>query len=431
MKTSVIRLLAIVLLLAGLGVLVLSARKRFAIQINEQTKVETAFVHQVQIWENGEVQVVDTSDSLPANILADAGIQLKPGDQVLVNAKFTQLDVPLSWDRPLVLQIYRAVPVTLQILPNTPEGDSFQEQTILSSALTLGEALDDTGIVLRAADELSPPVDTPLNGPITVTLKRAQQIRIESNGEVYPYYVVASSVGTALAKAGISLQNLDYSIPPQDQPVPGNGRIRVIHVHEDVVQEQEPIPFTTLTQPAQDIELDTQQIIQIGQYGLKIHQVRIRYEDGIEVSRQADEEWVAVEPKPRIVGYGTQIVIRTLNTSAGPIEYWRVVEAYATSYSPCRLGRPNFCNDRTASGILLKKGVVGVIRSWYNAMAGSYVYIPDYGKAVIADIGGGVAGRNWIDLGYSDKDFVTWSRNVKIYFLTPVPPDSQILWVLP
>jgi len=58
------------------------------------------------------------------------------------------------------------------------------------------------------------------------------------------------------------------------------------------------------------------------------------------------------------------------------------------------------------------------------------MYVPGYGFAVAADTGGGVKGR-WIDLGYDDDNYVGWHQNVTIYFLTPVPPESSIVWVFP
>ena len=101
------------------------------------------------------------------------------------------------------------------------------------------------------------------------------------------------------------------------------------------------------------MELDTQKVVQVGEYGLTAKRLRVLYEDGIEVSRQTEDEWVAREAKPRIVGYGTNIVVRTLQTPQGPIEYWRAVEVYASTYSPCRLGVPNYCSDITSSGKVL------------------------------------------------------------------------------
>ena len=43
-------------------------------------------------------------------------------------------------------------------------------------------------------------------------------------------------------------------------------------------------------------------------------------------------------------------------------------------------------------------------------------------------VGGGIAGRNWIDLAYGDDDFTAWHQDTTLYFLTPVPAD--MVWVL-
>jgi 3D (Asp-Asp-Asp) domain-containing protein len=56
------------------------------------------------------------------------------------------------------------------------------------------------------------------------------------------------------------------------------------------------------------------------------------------------------------------------------------------------------------------------------------MYVPGYGEALAADIGGGVHGR-MIDLGYSDDDYEAWHQWVTVYFLWP-PPDN-IVWVVP
>ncbi len=58
------------------------------------------------------------------------------------------------------------------------------------------------------------------------------------------------------------------------------------------------------------------------------------------------------------------------------------------------------------------------------------MYVPDYGRAFAADTGGGVKGK-FVDLGYSDNDYQSWHWWGEVYLLTPVPPKSKILYVLP
>jgi 3D (Asp-Asp-Asp) domain-containing protein len=109
------------------------------------------------------------------------------------------------------------------------------------------------------------------------------------------------------------------------------------------------------------------------------------------------------------------------------IEYWRAVQMYATSYSPCRSGGDR-CYPGTSSGKTLQKGMVALRYSWYLAMGGQALFIPGYGFATVEDVCGGCVGKPWIDLGYSDDDYVPWSSWVTVYFLTPVP--ATIIYVL-
>jgi 3D (Asp-Asp-Asp) domain-containing protein len=103
---------------------------------------------------------------------------------------------------------------------------------------------------------------------------------------------------------------------------------------------------------------------------------------------------------------------------------------YATSYSPSRAGTSPDAPwyGITASGQRLRKGLVAIDINYIPF--GTRMYVPGYGNAEAADIGGGVRGR-WIDLGYEDSNFVNWHQYVTVYFLTPVPPAGSIVWIFP
>jgi len=153
-----------------------------------------------------------------------------------------------------------------------------------------------------------------------------------------------------------------------------------------------------------------------------VQRLRIRYEDGNEISRITEDETLVRPPKTRLLGYGTKIEIKTAVVDGVKIEYWRAVQMYATSYSPCRSGGDR-CYSGTASGQTLRKGMVGVRHSWYLSMQGQRLYIPGYGFSSVEDICGGCVGKPWIDLGYGDNDYQHWSSWVTVYFLTPVPAN--------
>ncbi|MCA1955001.1 MAG: ubiquitin-like domain-containing protein [Anaerolinea sp.] len=378
---------------------------------------------QVWLWVEPEAQRYQllSHSRQPAEWLSAAGVSLGKGDQLLFNSQVIDPQVTLPPQPAYLLQVRRAIPIQVQL------GD--QTQAFSSSAATLGQALWQNGVQLGTADRLSLPSNTPLRTPLQVTLQRATPLTIQVQGQTIQAASAAETIGEALAEIGLPLLGLDYSIPAADQPLPGDGQIRIVRVHETLTLQQKLIPYGKQYVADPNTELDQRSIVTPGQFGVELTRERQRYEDGQQVASLSEESWLISPPVDEKIGYGTQVVVRTLDTPNGPIEYWRAVNVYITSYSPCGQGNRSFCNDITASGLTLRRGIIAVDQSWYGWMAGQQLYVPDYGIGLIADWGYGFSDKYWIDLGYSEDDYVSWSSYRTIYFLTPVP--ENIPWILP
>jgi uncharacterized protein YabE (DUF348 family) len=361
-----------------------------------------------------------SSERFPGNLAQMALLLIFPGDQLIWNGRPVPLDSPLPVAPTYTLQLKQSIPITLT------EGE--QTRTLYTSAGTLRQALWQAGIRLGQADTLSLSPETPLNIPVAIELRRAIPLKIKIGDQTINSQSSALTVGQALAENGISLQGLDFSQPAESQSLPANGAIRVVRVHEETQLQENSLPFKSELVADPNLEIGQQRIIAAGQPGLQVTRLRIRYEDGQEVSRITEAQWTASEPRSQKTGYGTKVAIHTLDTPDGKIEYWRAVQVYATSYSPCNSGSTR-CYSGTSMGLPVKRGVIAVTSQWYRLLAGQPVYIPGYGRAIIADIGGGVPGKYWIDLGFTDSDFEAWHQDVTLYFLTPVP--ASVPWNLP
>lgn len=242
----------------------------------------------------------------------------------------------------------------------------------------------------------------------------------------------ARFLGEALAQNRLAPQGLDQISLEDTVAWPPEQPVHRVRIWEEVVLEQSTIPYDVTYQPLPEEPIDTLKVVHPGTVGIQAREVLVRYQDGQEVARIPLGEWVLQPPQPRVLGYGTRITIQTLETPEGPIQYWRAVRVYATSYSPCRVYGPGGpCDDITASGEKLRKGIIAVRLSWYRYMKGMRVYVPGYGFGIIADVGGGLGDRLWIDLGFSEEDYEPWSRWTTLYFLAPPPPPDRILWILP
>ena len=379
----------------------------------------------VTILENDQITTLHSVERVPAALLNQAGITLNPRDRILLNGLPISPGQPIT-TYPATLQIRGATSLTI----TTPEG----EKQIQSSAFTIGEALQEASIWLRAGDKVTLPLNFPIrraeNGEVStspVSILPSSDLAIRSSGITTQILSSAQTVGEALVEAGIPLIGLDYSLPAENEPLPADGQIRVVRVTESMQLTQKPIPFESELQASADVPLDQTQILQPGQPGLTVQRIRIRYEDGQEISRIIEDETLVRPPETRLMGYGTRIEVKTATVDGVQIEYWRAVQLYATSYSPCRSGTDQ-CHSGTSSGKSLRKGMVGLRQSWYLAMQGQRLYIPGYGFGSVEDVCGGCVGRPWIDLGFSDNNFEPWHSWVTVYFLTPVP--AHVIYVL-
>ena len=168
----------------------------------------------------------------------------------------TSLDQPNFQLIQLTIQIRRAVTLTLV----TPQG----QQTIETSALTVGEALNDAGFTFTQNDLLDPPAETPITQPLTVTFTPARDLTIFVGDNVVNVRSAAGTVGEALAEAGIPLVGLDTSSPLENEAPPPDGQIRVMRVYETFEVALEPIPFTEEVTYSPDVPFGQKETIQPG-----------------------------------------------------------------------------------------------------------------------------------------------------------------------
>jgi resuscitation-promoting factor RpfB len=390
--------------------------------------IEVSSGRMIPILVGGETRYADFPEggNIPLQkLLNQAGVVLEKGDWVFADG------APLSPD-----QLLNSPPIKIEIRKEIAFQVIADGKTTDYSAPgpTVGEALWQAGVVLYTADEVTPSILTSLSSiqqsPIVIEIIRARTISVHVDGKDLSVRTAGKIVGEALAQAGLSLDGLDYAVPAEGEPLPADGRIRVVRVREEILREQSSIPFERANQPMPDLELDRTQVVQPGALGIMESIIRIRYEDDVEVGRTPEGQQVLLLPQKRIVRYGTKVVIRTADTADGPIEYYRAITVYATSYSPCQLGViPPRCNSTTRSGKTLQKGMIAMVDSWYSLFHGQGVYVEGYGPATVEDSGVGPNAPYWIDLAYLDNEYISWHRNTTLYFLTPIP--ANVPWVLP
>jgi uncharacterized protein YabE (DUF348 family) len=299
-------------------------------------------------------------------------------------------------------------------------------QTLLTTAPTVGEALMEAGYRIYLADLVRPSPGDPISAGTHIFVSRSHPVTILVDGHRVKTRTNRTIVGDVLADLNIVLYGDDYAKPAFDAVVTDDTEstfgmeIRVVRMRHEVVINQEVIPFETRTEPSSDVELDTVVLAQPGQPGVHEQRTAITFEDNNEVSRQLIADFIAQDPQPRIYNYGTKVVLRTLNSPGGAVQYWRIIHMLATSYSANTAGTSLGASyyGKVRCGDTMRSGIVAVDPRIISLRTN--VYVPGYGMGYVCDTGSAIIGKR-IDLGYDDDNLKYWYSWVDVYLLTPVP----------
>lgn len=350
--------------------------------------------------------IIYPSSRIAANWLQEAGIRLYPGDTL----RYAGLEIPPSFSLPEDGSVELTFEPAYMITLKNAKVDS--AVSFASSAATLGEALWEQGILIKNGDKLSLSLSTPLVQSLDIELSTGRQVLLKIGDEILKAYSAATTVEGVLTDAGIHLQGLDFTKPHETEPVPADGRIEVIRVSEEILLENSEIPYSAERVPDAQMAVGEERVLQSGQNGVLTTALRVRYENGAEVARETQAEWISKQPISQKTAYGTQVVV---HTSPEGLNYWLTKEVYITTYHDT--GSP------TASGVWPYYGVIAVSPQWYAILKGTNIYVPGYGKGTVLDVCPGCAGKPWIDVFIPTDEYVSWSRTETVYFLAPPPPN--------
>jgi resuscitation-promoting factor RpfB len=358
--------------------------------------------------------------------LREAAILLKQGDLLFVDGLVVAPTTPIvrgnenSTIDKVVVQ--RAVPIQIN--------DDGALTTFYTTAPTLGEAMRQAGLVVYLGDYVSPDLGTPVAPGWQVYIRRSRAATINVDGKTVRTRTRSDTIAGLLAQEGIELKNKDYAIPPATDVVREGANVQVMRVREEFNTESEYIPYETVWQADPSLEIDQRATTQVGAEGVKKRTIRIVYENGREVRRSVDKEWIESPPVSLIYSYGTKIVKRNLTLPDGSsVTYWRKLRILATSYTAATSGKARTHPEYgiTYLGWQAGTGVVAVDPRVINLR--TKMYVPGYGLAAAGDTGGRIKGRR-VDLGYDESNLVLWYKWVDVYLLDPPPPADQIHWII-
>ena len=393
--------------------------------LNDARRIEITRARPIEIQADGQTIALRTQQSGLNDIIGEANLLLKPGDQIFLDVQRVEPRTrlaPSASNELLRVAIKRAVPIQVE--------DNGAMLTLYTTAPKLGEALRQAGLILYVGDYVSPDLGTPVAPGWQVYIRRSRALTINADGKTFRTRTRNDTIAGMLKDEGLELAGKDFTIPAATESTRDGMTVNVTRVREEFITESDSIAFETVYQPDPALEIDVHQVAQTGVEGTKKRTIRITYENGREVRRAVDKEWIEAAPLSHIINYGTKIILRELTLPTGQtITYWRKIRMLATSYTAATSGKarthPEF--GITATGMRAGVGIVAVDPRMVNLR--SRVYVPGYGIATAGDTGGRIKGRR-IDLGYDEENLILWYTWLDVYLLAPAPPADQIRWVL-
>ncbi len=398
----------------------------------------------VLIDDDGRVRTVYTHAAALEEALAERDVRTGPHDLVSLDGQAASPDALLpspavrgGRNLPGVPGVYpwrgtQIEPVRIEVRHATPLAVQVGSLawTAWTTASTVGEALAGLGLVIYEGDLVQPSLGTPLPASQQVTIERSQPVAINTAGGSLRTRSRADTVAGLLAENGLLLVGHDRVEPALDTPLAAEMAVRITRVQHVFEVEEQVTPYQSIWEADPELEIDNQRLDQEGVNGITRQRYRVTLEDGQPITRTLDDAWLAQAPVTRVNKYGSQIVLRELQTPSGAITYWRKVRMFATSYTAADAGTPRSSPyyGITRTGMRAGYGVVAVDPSVVRLY--TQLYVPGYGVAVAGDTGGGVDGR-WIDLGFDDGKLTPWNRCVDVYLLGSPPPSYQIVFRLP
>lgn len=247
--------------------------------------------------------------------------------------------------------------------------------SVVTTKINVGDILKENNIVLLPDEQVVPDLDSTINASKLIEISKVSE----------------KPVVVAEEKTNVTTEQILGTY---------------VNVTEKIVVEQVEIPFETITKDVSQSGTETvDKVLQEGENGLKEIQYKVRYENDVEVSREAISETVVKEPVDKIIQVSTKVVSRSNSYRASSAMSLsstvegitpRVSTMNVSAYTAATCGKsssdPNY--GRTSSGARAS--------SWYTVAAGpglpigTVIYIPYFasqpngGWFVVEDRGGAI-----------------------------------------
>ena len=248
-------------------------------------KKETVVIRDREVSTELEVSLPATV----AEILREAEIVLREGDR-------TEPAPETVLQEPREITVMRECVVRLTVDGRT--------RTLTATGGTVRELLEREGVFPAPGQWLNCDEDEWLRDGMEIRLSARCSVEICLHGSSFVFAPEGKTVGEALNEAGIIPGPDDRVTPDMNEPLTDGMQIRVCRMSYEEVRETQPVRYDTRYERDESLEPGTEKLLTPGVDGEKLVRFRVTCADGVEESRELIAEEITRAPVEEVVLVG-------------------------------------------------------------------------------------------------------------------------------
>lgn len=268
--------------------------------------------------------------------------------------------------------------------------------------------LEEANIEVTEHDVLSQALDAEVGETNQIDIQKAFQLTLVDGLEERQVWSTSTTVANFLKQQGIQLNEFDRVENDLEKEITPEDKITVVRVEKvtDVVEES--IDFAVETKSDSSLLKGKEKVVTKGEEGKVSRTYEVIKENGKVIEKVLKSEDVIQKPTTKVVAVGTKVVTAAVSRSNSASSSSSSKEFYvtATAYTAGCAG----CSGVTATGLTLKDGMKVIAVDPSVIPLGTKVWVEGYGNAIAADKGSAIKG-NKIDVFVSSTNQAnSWGR---------------------
>lgn len=287
--------------------------------------------------------------------------------------------------------LFRESPET-KIVSVAVDGRTVSLQT---QAATVGELLEECAVQIADGDLVHPDGKSSVSDNMIVEVIRSFPVYLEVDGRRLSYRTTGITVAELLRHFNVTLADEDVVEPAPGTRLVESATVFVTRIRSTYETKVEQLPYGIRFVKDPNLLWGREVVARPGEVGLRSTTYRRVYTNGRLTGEYLVKDVIKKQPVDRIIRVGRKLTWHRLKTRIGTLYYRYKVTMEASAYYPGAESTGIYADGITATGHVAGHGVVAVDPDYIPL--GTRLYIPGYGLALAADVGGAIKG-NRIDL---------------------------------